>query len=100
MVGADQVDRPEAGMSAMGLPMTHDVLFQALILRRLPALRCHSGTRRRRGPRIHNHGRGVWIPGFLATLGTRNDSRARYALAAFVVATLLPAAAGAQDYPS
>ena len=79
--------------------MKHDGLFQALILRRLPALRCHSETRRRRGLGIHNHGRRVSIPGFLATLGTRNDSRARCALAAFVVAILLPAAASAQTYP-
>ena len=86
--------------------MKHDVPFRARVLRRLSSLGCHSGTRRRRGPGIHNHSRGLWIPGFLAALGTRNDSgatgvgQARFALAAFVVAILLPAVALAQDYPS
>ena len=106
MVGSDQVDRPEAGMSAMRLSMKHDVPFRARVLLPFAALGRHSGTRRRRGPGIHSHSRGLWIPGFLATLGTRNDSgeidagRSRFALAAFVVAILLPAAALAQDYPN
>ena len=38
-------------------------------------LRCHSGARRRREPGIHNPRRWLWIPGSLAPLGPRNDSR-------------------------
>ena len=86
--------------------MKHHVLCPARVLLRLSSLHRHSGTRRRRGPGIHSHSRGLWIPGFLAALGTRNDGgaigvgRSRSALAAFVAALLLPAAAVAQDYPN
>jgi tripartite-type tricarboxylate transporter receptor subunit TctC len=70
--------------------MKHDVLFQARVVRRLSSLGCHSVARAQRGsfasPRNDNRKPGA--------------DRARCALAAFVVASLLPAAATAQDYPS
>src|ERR1044071_6548354 len=87
-------------MSAMRLSMKYHVLCPARFLLRFSFLCRHSGAPRSGEPGI----RGLWIPGFLATLGTRNDSgdtaagRPRLALAAFVAALLLPALASAQDY--
>ena len=86
--------------------MKHDVPFRARVLRRLSSLGCHSGARAQRGSPesiipIYDYG-------FQARrfASPRNDNRkpdvgrSRFALAALVVAILLPAVALAQDYPS